>query len=120
MRPGSTYLHRLRQSGIFEGGSEIGGGICARKQGRAPGITEHLGGDIRINAATIEDAKQALAGNPHYEAGGTVEIRERPRTSCVFKVKNQSGVRPNLHADARCRQPRLSGPCASDSAEEPT
>ena len=46
------YLHELQQSGMFEGGSEIGDGFCARKQGQAPGITEHLGGYIRINAAT--------------------------------------------------------------------
>src|SRR5689334_2447278 len=49
--PGS-HLHELQRSGMFVGGSEIGGGLCARKQGQAPGITEHLGGYIRINAAT--------------------------------------------------------------------
>jgi hypothetical protein len=74
------YLHTLKQSGVFEGGSEIGGGICVRKAGAAPPITEHLGGYIRVTAATIDHAKSFLAGNPHFEAGGTVEIRELPRT----------------------------------------
>jgi hypothetical protein len=76
----APYLHRLQQSGTFEGGSEIGDGICVRKAGRTAGITEHLGGYIRINAASLEHAQSALTGNPHYEAGGTVEIRELPRS----------------------------------------
>jgi hypothetical protein len=66
------YLQTLKQSGVFEGGSEIGDGICVRKAGAAPPITEHLG--------TINEARSLLAGNPHFEAGGTVEIRELPRT----------------------------------------
>jgi hypothetical protein len=75
-----SYLRTLRQSGVFEGGSEIGEGICVRKAGAPPPITEHLAGYIRVTAATIDHAKSLLAGNPHFEAGGTVEIRELPRT----------------------------------------
>jgi len=75
-----SYLQTLKQSGVFEGGSAIGDGICVRKRGTAPDITRHLAGYIRVTAATIEDAKSLLAGNPHFEAGGTVEIRELPRT----------------------------------------
>jgi YCII-related domain len=82
----APYLDRLSQSGMFEGGSEFGDGICARKTGHTPGITEHLGGYIRINAADIGQARSALAGNPHYEAGGTVEIRELPRTQHVSEA----------------------------------
>jgi hypothetical protein len=74
------YLQTLRQSGVFEGGSEIGDGICVRKTGATPPITGHLGGYIRVTAATIDHAKSFLVGNPHFEAGGTVEIRELPRT----------------------------------------
>jgi hypothetical protein len=74
------YLQTLRQKGILEGGSEIGGGICMRKGGEPPDITTHLAGYIRIAAATLDEAKSLLAGNPHFEAGGTVEIRELPRT----------------------------------------
>ncbi|MBO0754730.1 MAG: hypothetical protein J2P54_02645 [Bradyrhizobiaceae bacterium] len=75
-----AYLRRLRQSGVFDGGSEIGEGICVRKAGVPPPITEHLAGYIRVTADTIDHAKLLLAGNPHFEAGGTVEIRELPRT----------------------------------------
>ena len=70
---------RLRELGTFEGGSTIGGGICARKDGTSPPIAKHLTGYIRITAKSLAEAKQCLAGNPVYEAGGTVEIRELPR-----------------------------------------
>jgi len=75
-----SYLRTLKQTGAFQGGSEIGGGICMRKGAAAPGITKHLIGYIRVDAATIDDVKSLLSGNPHFEAGGTVEIRELPRT----------------------------------------
>lgn len=74
------YLQRLRDSGLFEGGSEFGDGVCTRKDGVAPPITAHLAGYIRVSADSLDHAKSLLAGNPHFEAGGTVEIRELPRT----------------------------------------
>jgi hypothetical protein len=74
-----NYFKRLRESGAFEGGSSIGGGICVRKDGKAPPIAKHLTGYIRVTAKNIDDAKRSLSGNPVYEAGGTVEIRELPR-----------------------------------------
>jgi hypothetical protein len=78
--PWDPYLRKLRHSGAFEGGSAIGSGICARKDGTAPPITAHLAGYIRVKADDINQAKSLLAGNPHFEAGGTVEIRELPET----------------------------------------
>jgi hypothetical protein len=74
------YIETLKQSGAFNGGSEIGEGLCVRKAGTAPPITGHLGGYIRLTAPTIEHAKSLLTGNPHFEAGGTVEIRELRQT----------------------------------------
>src|SRR5262245_26213947 len=74
------YLQRLRQSGCFEGGSAIGEGVCVRKRGAAPAVTGHLTGYIRVTADSLDQARSLLAGNPHFEAGGTVEIRELPRT----------------------------------------
>ena len=79
-RAWDTYLRTLRQSGAFEGDSAIGDGICLRKSGPAPAITDHLAGYIRVIADSIDHAKSFLAGNPVFEAGGTVEIRELPRT----------------------------------------
>jgi hypothetical protein len=74
------YIQKLQQRGSFEGGSAIGKGICARKSGEPASVTAHLTGYIRVNADSIDQAKLLLTGNPHFEAGGTVEIRELPRT----------------------------------------
>ena len=76
----AAYLGKLRGMGVFEGGSEIGDGSCFRKRGAPPQITTHLAGYIRVNVPTIDDARSLLSDNPHYEAGGTVEIRELPRS----------------------------------------
>jgi hypothetical protein len=74
-----TYLQRLRRDGFFEGGSAIGDGVCLRKSGAPAALTRHLAGFIRVNAGSLDHAKSLLNGNPVFEAGGTVEIRELPR-----------------------------------------
>ena len=75
----SPYFEGLRASGRFDGGSSIGGGTCVSKTGTPPPISAQLGGYIRVRAESLEDARRFLAGNPVYEAGGTIEIRELPR-----------------------------------------
>ena len=74
------YLRRLQQGGFFQGGSAIGGGVCLRKSGTPAPVTAHLAGFIRVNADSLDEAKSLLVGNPVFEAGGTVEIRELPLT----------------------------------------
>jgi hypothetical protein len=74
------YIRKLMDGGWFEGGSVIGNGVCMRKNGAAPPVTAHVVGYIRVNARDIAHAQSLLSGNPHFEAGGTVEIRELPRT----------------------------------------
>jgi hypothetical protein len=74
-----TYLEKLQQTGRFNGGSAIGGGTCCNKLRSDRDITERLSGYIRVQAESLDDAKRFLEGNPVYEAGGTVEIRELPR-----------------------------------------
>lgn len=76
----ATYIEALAKTGKLRGGSAIGGGISRRKSGAAPSITSHIGGFIRIEAGSLADAQALLAGNPVYENGGTVEIRELPKT----------------------------------------
>ena len=73
------YLSGLKASGRFDGGSSIGDGECVRKSGMAPPISGQIGGYIRVRARDLEDAKTLLPGNPVYESGGTVEIRELPK-----------------------------------------
>jgi hypothetical protein len=75
-----AYLLRLREAGVFMGGSAIGGGLVARKTGTPAPLAAHLGGFIRITARDLDHAQSFLDGNPIYEAGGTVEIRELPAT----------------------------------------
>jgi hypothetical protein len=74
------YIGRLQASGNFQGGSAIGTGVCARKSGAVPAIARHLVGFIRVGADSLDHARTLLVGNPVFEAGGTVEIRELPRT----------------------------------------
>ncbi len=38
-----------------------------------------IGGYITVQAESLEDAMTLLVGNPVFEAGGTVEIRDLPR-----------------------------------------
>jgi hypothetical protein len=71
----------LKAKGCFRGGSEVGQGKCFRKQLEAPEIFDRLVGYIRIEAPSLAEAEAMLKGNPVYEAGGTVEIRELPRSS---------------------------------------
>ncbi len=74
------YIEGLISSGHFSGGSAISGGLCASKSGDTTDITAELSGYIRITASSIEEARSLLTGNPTYEGGGRVEIRELPRT----------------------------------------
>ena len=75
-----AYLAGLQQRGVFQGGSEIGDGICVRKTGTAAPLSRRLCGFIRVTADNLDYAKSLLVGNPVFEAGGTVEIRELPRS----------------------------------------
>lgn len=74
------YLAKLEATGNLRGGSAIGSGVCACKSGPAPAISSHLKGFVRVDARNLDHAKAMLFGNPVYEAGGTVEIRELPHT----------------------------------------
>ena len=74
----AKYITILRNSGQFDGGSSIGIGECVRKNELNRPASTDLTGFVRVRAASLEDAKRLLAGNPVYEAGGTVEVRELP------------------------------------------
>ena len=73
------YLAHLRASGALAGGSAIGPGETLRKSAPPGPLTQHLTGYIRIQANSLAEAKTLVPGNPLYEAGGTVEVRELPR-----------------------------------------
>jgi hypothetical protein len=73
-----AYLDGLANAGRLRGGSAIGQGAAYRKAGAAGPVSAHLTGFVRIVAESLADAETCLAGNPVYEAGGTVEIRLLP------------------------------------------
>jgi hypothetical protein len=74
-----AYLQALKDAGVFQGGSQIGAGVLARK-GRGDAAASYpLVGYVRIEARDLAHAQSFLAGNPAYEAGATVEIRELPK-----------------------------------------
>ena len=73
-----TYFRKLHTSGAFRGGSAIGAGAAFRKVGTAATVSAHLAGYIQVEAIDLADARVWLEGNPVFEAGGTVEIRELP------------------------------------------
>ena len=70
------YLARLRESSRFEGGSSLGNGTASRKFGDAAPCADHLIGYLVLQAPDAYSARTFLVGNPVFEAGGTVEIRE--------------------------------------------
>ena len=74
----AAYFATLRASGQFDGGSVIGSGAAFRKGDAAHAAITALSGYIRIRAESMEQAQKFLLGNPTYEAGGTVEVRELP------------------------------------------
>ncbi len=75
----SRYINSLQAKGVFQGGSSIGPGICKNTSGSTKSITRCLAGYIRIQAESLSHAEDLLQGNPVFEAGGTVEIRELPQ-----------------------------------------
>lgn len=75
----AQYFTRLRGIGLFDGGSSIGEGECLRKGHTSVAAVAAISGFIRVREKNLEEAKAFLAGNPVFEAGGTVEVRELPR-----------------------------------------
>ena len=73
------YLSSLSGKCIFDGGSAIGPGEVLRKDAEPGKLSEQLGGYLRVRADSLAEARELLVGNPVYECGGTVEIRELPR-----------------------------------------
>ena len=74
-----AYISRLNAAGVLRGGSAIGRGVCLRKDGPAPPISHDIVGYVRIEVPDMAAAQALLVGNPVYEAGGVIEVRELPR-----------------------------------------
>jgi hypothetical protein len=75
----ALYLAKLRDMNIFDGGGAIGEGAVFRKNPPVGRLNHHLSGYIRVRAEDFAAAQGLLSGNPVFEGGGTVEIRDLPR-----------------------------------------
>jgi hypothetical protein len=73
-------VEALVRTGKFRRGSAIDSGVCRRKSGASPPITARIGSYIRVEADSLAEVEAMLPGNPVYENGGTVEIRELAKT----------------------------------------
>jgi hypothetical protein len=76
----TPYLDGLAAKGALRGGSVIGSGVAMRRDGAEAAVSASLSGFVRIVADDLDQARAFVAGNPTYEAGGTVEVRELPVT----------------------------------------
>ena len=56
----AAYFAKLEQAGAFQGGSAIGDGVCVSKSPAAAGITQHLAGYIRIQAESLNHARELV------------------------------------------------------------
>jgi len=73
-----AYLAGLRATGRFRGGSTIGPGSAHRRGELPRPLGDEIVGFVRVEAVDLAEAEMMLAGNPVYEAGGTVEVRLLP------------------------------------------
>ena len=86
----APYIAGLQAANRLLGGSAIGPGVCVRKMASAPEITAHISGFMRVTADNLEGAEILVAGNPVFEAGGTVGD---PRTS-AYRIASGFNKRP--------------------------
>ena len=75
----AAYITSLRASGQFDGGSAMGAGERVQQQQLTQPASTAVTGFLRVRATSLADVRRFLIGNPVYEAGGTIEIRELPR-----------------------------------------
>jgi hypothetical protein len=69
-----AYIESLVESGCFRGGSALGNGVAVSK-GKEDDECR-VTGYMRFSAESIDEVRRLLAGNPLYEAGGSIELLE--------------------------------------------
>ena len=92
-----AYLAGLRELGALQGGSAIGGGVCARKWSAVPGITAHLTGFIRIEAESLDHAAQCCAAIRFMRPAARLRFASCPAAidpvfGALFHVKHSSAL----------------------------
>ena len=74
------YISSLRAGRHFSGGSAVGGGALVKGDKVSDRTTDHNCGYMRITAKDLDEATRLVRGHPHWLAGGTVEIRDLPKS----------------------------------------
>lgn len=69
------YVAQLEQLGALRGGSSLGPGHGLRHGATAAPLSS-LVGYMLVAAPDLATAQRYVVGNPTYDAGGTVELRE--------------------------------------------
>lgn len=75
----SSFFNAARESGMFQGGSEIGKRILLGEKS-ATDITKYIGGFMRFESNNLEAVKELLNKHPVLINGGTLELCEMPKT----------------------------------------
>jgi hypothetical protein len=75
----NPFLKRAEDSGLFRGGSAIGGRHVIGDP-EIPDTAKHVGGYMRFDADELNDALDLLRHHPVVVHGGSIELCELPKT----------------------------------------
>lgn len=76
-RQWNEFLREAMESGMFQGGSELGGRHQIGSKA-APDSTDTIVGFMRFETDDLARLKQLLQTHPVIQNGGTIELREMP------------------------------------------
>jgi len=86
----AAYFRALGESGCFDGGSAIGTGESVKRGCPASPARTNPTGFIRVRAQSLEAAKAFVVGNPVYDGGGTIDVRELPRDADARREESRA------------------------------
>jgi hypothetical protein len=70
----SAFFAEAEASGMFRGGSALGGPIRLRRDG-IPGAASAISGFMRFETGSLDALRRLLETHPWYRHGGTIELR---------------------------------------------
>lgn len=76
----ARFIALAKESGLFRGGSVIGGRSVVGKKD-VPDTTAYIAGYMRFESDSLEALEKLLAHHPEVVHGGSVELCELPKTS---------------------------------------
>lgn len=73
------FFQMAAESGMFKGGSEIGG-RCIIGHKQVPDTTKSVGGFMRFDSDNLDQLLKLLNEHPVSKHGGTIELCEMPES----------------------------------------